>query len=41
MQKLRVCLLAAVTLGAATLFYIAAPAQADVDAVAGSAAPGE
>jgi hypothetical protein len=39
MQKLRVCLLAAVTLGAAVLFYVAAPAQADVDSVAGSAAP--
>ena len=37
MQKLRVCLLAAITLGAATLFYIASPAQADVDSVSGSA----
>ena len=37
MQKLRVCLLAAVTLGAATLFYVASPARADVDSVAGSA----
>ena len=37
MQKLRVALLAAVTMGAAVLFYSASPARADVDAVAGSA----
>ena len=37
MQKLRVALLAASTLGAAVLFYAANPAHADVDSVAGSA----
>ncbi|HEV2758002.1 MAG TPA: choice-of-anchor P family protein, partial [Acidimicrobiales bacterium] len=37
MQKLRVALLAASTLGASVLFYAANPAHADVDAVAGSA----
>ncbi|HET7718882.1 MAG TPA: hypothetical protein VFK43_02870, partial [Acidimicrobiales bacterium] len=29
--------MAAATLGAATLFYVASPAQADVDSVSGSA----
>src|SRR5215210_5311141 len=37
MQKLRVALLAASTLGAAVLFLVATPAHADVDSVAGSA----
>ena len=37
MQRIRVAALAAATLGAATLFYVATPATADVTAVAGSA----
>ena len=39
MQKLRVCLVAAATLGAAVLFYNATPATADVTAVSGTATP--
>ncbi len=37
MQKLRVALLAALTVGSAVLFSVAGPAHADVDSVAGSA----
>ena len=37
MQKLRVALLAASTVGAAVLFYSSSPAQADVTATSGRA----